>query len=103
MTLGDRFGRACRGAVAATVLSGLGLAGIHQPAQADGISPGAAVGIGLGAFALGTMTGTAPYYGNPYGGYYGPAYYPPPPAYYAPYGYAPRSCWSPYYGRYVPC
>src|ERR1700682_3054072 len=22
---------------------------------------------------------------------------------YPPYGYAPSSCWSPYYGRYVPC
>jgi hypothetical protein len=102
MTLRDRFGQACRGAVAATVLSVLGLAATPEPAQAGGgVSPGAAVGIGLGAFALGTMTGAAPYYANPYGGYYGPAYYyPPAPAYYP---YAPRSCWSPYYGRYIPC
>lgn len=105
MTFRHRCGRASRGAVAATVLSVLGLAGIPQPVQAGGgVSTGAAVGIGLGAFALGAAAGAGPSYGSPY--YYGPAYYPPAPAYYPPppaYGYAPRSCWSPYYGRYVPC
>ncbi len=70
------------------------------PRTADaggGVSPGAAVGIGLGAFALGTLA-ARPYYG-PYG-YYPGAYYPPPPAYYP---YAPRSCWDPYYQRYYAC
>lgn len=73
-------------------------------ASAGGVSTGAAVGIGLGALALGTMAAAsapAPYYPPP-------AYYPPPPpayypapAYYGPYG--PRSCWDPYYQRYVVC
>ena len=76
----------------------------------DGISTGAAVGLGLGAFALGSAL-TAGAYGYP--GYYAPppaypAYYPPPaypayyptPAYYPP---APRSCWDSYSQRYYPC
>jgi hypothetical protein len=74
------------------------------PAQAR-IDTGAAVGIGLGSFALGTALGAAsrpyyPSYGYPYG-YYAPppAYYPPP----APAYYAPRSCWDPYGGRYYAC
>jgi len=72
------------------------------PAQADwhhhgGISTGAAVGIGLGSFALGTALGSAaayPYYGGYGYGYpsYGYSY----PAY--SYGYAPYS--RPYYGGY---
>jgi hypothetical protein len=77
------------------------------PAQAR-VDTGAAVGIGVGSFALGTAVGAAanPYggyyggYGYPYGGYYpaAPAYYPPP----APY-YGPRNCWDPYYRRYYAC
>ena len=69
---------------------------------ADGLDTGAAVGLGLGAFALGSAVGSAaaaPYSGYPYGGYYAP----PAPAYYpAPY-YAPRNCWDPYYRRYYAC
>ena len=89
--------------IAAAVLGAFGLASMPQPAAAGGISPGAAVGIGLGAFALGTAVGAAPYYYGPYA-YYPPpppAYYPayPAPAYYAP----PRSCWNPYYRQYYAC
>jgi hypothetical protein len=85
------------------------------PAQAQwhhhgGISTGAAVGIGLGSFALGTALGSAaayPYYGgygygNPYAGYgYSyPAYSSYSPAY-SSYGYAPYS--RGYYGSsYAP-
>lgn len=94
------LGRKLRsGAVVAAVLGSVGMMGA-APADAGGVSPGAAVGIGLGAFALGTMTGAAPYYGSPYyaPGYYAPpAYYPPPPA------YVPRSCWNPYYQQYYAC
>jgi len=84
-------------AVSAAFVAAIGFAAAPQPAHALGT--GAAVGIGLGALAVGTAIGAsqAPYYGYP--GYYGPGYYPPQP-YPA---YAPRSCWSPYYGRYVPC
>jgi hypothetical protein len=75
------------------------------PANAGGgVSPGAAVGIGLGSFVLGTTLGSAanPYYAP---GYYPYGYaYPPAPGYYpaAPY-YPPRSCWDPYYRRYYAC
>ena len=79
-----------------------------NPAQAGGgVSPGAAVGIGLGAFALGAAAASAPYYGG-YAPYYAAApyapygYYPPAPTYY-PQAYAPRSCWNPYYGTYYAC
>src|SRR5262249_11772299 len=50
-----------------------------------GISPGAAVGLGLGAFALGSVL-SRPYY-NPY--YYPYGYYGYPPAYYPPAAYYP--------------
>lgn len=74
---------------------------VLKPAQA--IDTGAAVGIGLGSFALGSMLGSTanPYY-NPY--YYPYGYYYPAPVYYppAPY-YPPRSCWDPYYRRYYAC
>ena len=68
----------------------------------NGISPGAAVGIGLGSFALGTALGSGAFaqpYGYPYG-YSAPApvYYAPPPAY--PY---PRTCWYPQFGGYYAC
>ena len=89
-----------RGVVIASALLSAG-ALVITPKIADaggGISPGAAAGIGLGAFALGTLA-ARPYYG-PYGYYPGAYYYPPPPAYYS---YAPRSCWDPYYQRYYAC
>jgi hypothetical protein len=81
-----------------------GLVGMTAaPQKAHAVSPGAAVGIGLGAFALGSAlaAGPAPYY--PGYGYYGyPGYYAPPaPAYYSP--YAPRQCWNPYYNQYYAC
>jgi hypothetical protein len=57
------------------------------PRPAHALGPGAAAGIGLGAFALGTAADAAanPHYGPC--GYYAPppAYYYPPPRYY--YGY----------------
>jgi hypothetical protein len=88
-------------AFSTALVAALGFAAAPQPAHALGT--GAAVGIGLGAFALGSAIGASayPYYGYPgYSGYYGyPAGYG-----YSPYPYyAPRSCWSRYYGRYVPC
>ena len=105
MTLTTLLGRTGRTlAFATAVVGGITMTATPQPAHA--LSTGAAVGIGLGALAVGTALGAASnpyYYGYP--GYYGyaPAYYPPAPAYY---GYAPgpaHSCWSPYYGRYYPC
>ena len=64
-----------------------------------GISTGAAVGLGLGSFALGTAIGSGAFarpYGYPYG-YYPPAYYAPPPVY--PY----RTCWYPQFNGYYAC
>ena len=103
MNFSNLFGRTGRGlAVGAAILAGVGLTSLSQPARA--LSPAAGVGIGLGAFAAGTVLGSAanPYY-NPYYYPYG-YYYPPAPAYYpaAPY-YQPRSCWDPYYRRYYTC
>lgn len=105
MTLGNLFGRTGRSlAAGAAILAGVGLTAAPQPAHA--LSPAAGVGIGLGAFAAGTALGAAsnPYYNpyyRPYGYYYAPA---PSYAYYPPaVGYAPRSCWDPYYGRYYAC
>ena len=103
MTLGKRFVRTGRGlAIGATVLAAVGLTTMPRPAHA--LSNGAAVGLGVGAFALGSAVGSSanPYY-NPY---YNPyAYnYPAAPAYYPPAPYhSPRSCWDPYYRRYYPC
>ena len=105
------FGKTGRAlAVTAAILAGIGLTTVPRPATAGGgwsgggISPGAAVGLGLGAFALGSVL-SQPYY-NPYYspyGYYGT--YPSAPAYYPPTGYYPpaRSCWSPYYHYYYAC
>jgi hypothetical protein len=99
--LTGRTGRAL--ALTTAIIGGIAMTAAPQPAHALGT--GAAVGIGLGALAVGSAIGAAtnPYYGYP--GYYGygPGYYPPAPAYY---GYGPgsaHSCWSPYYGRYYPC
>jgi hypothetical protein len=87
-------------AVAAVIVTAAAVALPTRPAQA--LDAGAAVGIGLGSFALGTALGAAgnPYY-NPYYpyGYYPPAYYPTAPYYYPGY----RSCWDPYYRRYYAC
>ena len=73
MTAGGLFGKTGRGlAVAAAILAAIGLTTVPRPADAGGIGPGAAVGIGLGAFALGSVLAN-PYYNNPY---------------YYPYGYS---------------
>ena len=110
MTIGKFVWKTGRGlAVATAVVGAIGLTTVPRPADAGGgwsgggISPGAAVGLGLGAFALGSVL-SHPYY-NPYPyGYYGyqsaPAY-----SYYPPAGYYPpaRSCWSPYYHYYYAC
>jgi hypothetical protein len=111
MTFGRFFGKTGRGlAVAAAIFAAIGSTTVPRPANAGGgwhgggggISPGAAVGIGLGAFALGSVL-ASPYYYNPY--YYPYTYYPPAPAYYPPAAYYPtaRSCWSGYYHYYYPC
>jgi hypothetical protein len=96
-----RAGHWLVGATAAVALI-VGVTVAPRPAHA--VSPGAAVGIGLGAFALGSVLASPYYYGYPgygyYPGYYYPPAYYPPAAYYSPY---PRSCWNPYYGRYYPC
>ena len=99
------FGKTVRGlAVAAAILAVIGLATVPRPADAGGggISPGAAVGLGLGAFALGSVL-SQPYY-NPYYYPYG-YYYPSAPAYYPPAPYYPpaRSCWNAYYRSYYAC
>ena len=110
MTVRRFSGKTGRGlAAAAAILAAIGSATVPRPADAGGgwhgggISPGAAVGLGLGAFALGSAL-TNPYYYNPY--YYSYGYYPPAPAYYyPPAAYYPpaRSCWSPAYGYYYAC
>ena len=105
MTLGNLLGRMARGlALGAPIVAAVGLTTVSRPAQAGGIGPGAAVGIGLGAFALGSALGAAanPYYYNPY--YYPGYYYPPAPSYYPSTSYYPsRSCWDGYYRHYYAC
>jgi hypothetical protein len=107
MTLGNLFGRMGRGlAFAAAILAAVGLTTTSRPAQAGGIGPGAAVGIGLGAFALGSALGAAanPYYNPYYSPYSYSYYYPPAPTYYPSTPYYPqRSCWDGYYRRYYAC
>ena len=104
MALGNLFARRGRSlAIGAGILAAVGLTTVPQPAHA--LSTGAAVGVGLGALALGTALGASanpyynPYYYYPYGYYntWSPAYYPA-----APY-YSPRSCWDSYYRRYYAC
>ena len=93
MTVGRLFVKTGRGlAIATAILVAVGLTTAPRPADAGGwegggISPGAAVGLGLGAFALGSVL-SRPYY-NPY--YYPYAYYgyPPASAYYPPAAYYP--------------
>jgi hypothetical protein len=109
MTFSNIFGRPGRTSVVSGAILGLlGIAATPRPAHA--VDPGAAVGIGLGAFAAGTALGAAanpnynPYY-RPYGYYAPPApAYVPAPGYYPPSAYyQPRSCWDPYYRRYYAC
>src|SRR5215813_6256128 len=94
MTLGSFFRNTGRTqVVAAAILAAIGLTTAPRSADAGGVSPGAAVGIGLGAFALGSVLAN-PYY-QPY--YYPYSYYyPPTSAYYpqAPYYPPARSCWN---------
>jgi hypothetical protein len=103
MTVGNLARRVGQNVAAAAIVALVGMMATPQPAHA--ISDGAAVGLGVGAFALGSALAARPYYGGY--GYYGyPGYYyAPPPAYYAPppVYYRPRSCWDPYYGRYYAC
>jgi hypothetical protein len=123
---GYLFRRTGRGlAIGAAILATAGLTTSSRPAHA--LSPGAGVGIGLGAFAAGTMLGAAanPYhnlYYYPYGSYspapapaytYSPpayTYSPPAPAYtnapaYDPPGsyYQSRNCGYPYSRRSYVC
>ena len=120
MTVGRLFVKTGRGlAIATAILVAVGLTTAPRPADAGGwegggISPGAAVGLGLGAFALGSVL-SRPYY-NPYyypytyygyppaSAYYPPAayypYYPPPtPAYSPGPGYTPQPTYTPPAGR----
>src|SRR5215470_5988205 len=91
MTVGRFFGKTGRGLAVVAILAAIGLTTVPRPADASGswggggISPGAAVGLGLGAFALGSVL-SRPYY-NPY--YYPYGYYGYPPAYYPPAAYYP--------------
>src|SRR5581483_448888 len=100
MAFSETLKRIGRGGALAAVF--VAAAAVTAPQPAHALSPGAAVGIGLGSFALGTAIGSgaaaAPYYNPYYAPYYAapPAYYPPPAAYYPP----SRSCWDPYYRRY---
>ena len=110
VSVGDIFGKIGRGLAVVAAILAAELTTVPRPAEAGGgwggggISPGAAAGIGLGAFALGSVLAN-PYYYNPYYPYGSYGYYPPAPAYYPPASYYPptRSCWSPYYGYYYAC
>jgi hypothetical protein len=103
MTLANYAGRIGRAlAFTTAIVAGIGLTAAPQPAHALGT--GAAVGIGVGALAVGTVLGAS--VANPY--YYPNAYPYPPQYYYGPAqptypNYPTGSCWSPYYNRYVPC
>src|SRR4051794_19936013 len=91
-----------RSLVTAAAIAGALAIAAPTPAEAW-VSNGAAVGIGLGSFALGTMVGSAA--ANPYG-YYPYGYYAPAPAYYAtptPVYSQPRTCWYPQYRGYYAC
>ena len=66
MSLGDLFGRTGRGlAMGGAILATVGITAAPRPAHA--IDTGAAVGIGLGALALGAVgAAAANQYHNPY-------------------------------------
>ncbi len=106
MTVGRHIALSGRSlAIGGAILAAVSLTAAPRPAHA--IDNGAAVGLGLGSFALGTAVGSAANpYNNPYNYAYGyppaPAY-APPPGYYPPATYQPRSCWDPYYRRYYAC
>jgi hypothetical protein len=100
MAIKETLKRTGRGLAVAAALVGGVMVNVPQPAHAR-IGTGAAVGLGLGAFALGAMAARGAY-GYPGYGYYAPPpayYYPPAPAYYP----VARSCWDPYYQRYYAC
>ncbi len=82
------IGKVGRGLALATALvAGVAFSAAPRPAHA--FPTDAAIGLGLGAFALGSAVGAAPYYGY-YGYPYGPAPYVYPAAPYPyPYGYYP--------------
>jgi len=87
-----------RGLAFAAALVGTAALTAPTPAQAR-VSDAAAVGIGLGAFALGGALGAGAAYGSPYygGGYGYPAYgYSYAPAY----TYYPQTYVAPAYGYY---
>jgi hypothetical protein len=90
-----------RSLATAAALAGTLLIAAPTPAEAR-IGTGAAIGIGLGSFALGTAIGSGAF-AHPYG-YYPYGYYTPAPAYYAPPVRShPRTCWYPQYGGYYAC
>lgn len=101
MAIGSVVRRTGRLALAAAIVAGVTVT-VDKPAMA--VDPGTAVGIGLGAAALGAAVGSAATPYNPY--YYPPGYaYPAPaPGYYpaAPF-YPPRRCWEPYGHYYYSC
>jgi len=77
-------------AVASALATAVAFTAVPNSAQA-GVSTGAAVGIGLGSLALGSMLGAAA--SNPYYGYNYPAY---------GYGYPAYGYSYPAYGYYAP-
>lgn len=105
MTIGNLIGKAGRGLAVSAAIAGVLAVSAPQPAHA--LDTGAAIGLGVGALALGTALGAASnpyyngYYANPYGYYAAPpaySYYAPAPTYYAPAPtyYAP-TYYNPYY------
>jgi len=106
MTLSNTLGLPGRAlAIGGALLGLVGMTAAPRPAHA--VDPGAAAGIGLGAFAAGTMLDAAPNpnynpYNRPYGYYAPPApAYTTAPGYYPPAAYyQPRNCWDAYSQRY---
>jgi len=86
-----------RNLTAAAAIASVVAIAAPTPAEAW-VSNGAAVGIGLGSFALGAMAGSAAAQSN--------TYYAPAPVYYAPQApvyYQPRACWYPQFNGYYAC
>jgi len=102
MAIVNIVGQMGRLVVAAAVIAGVTLTA-GKPAMA--VDAGTAVGIGLGAAALGAAVGSADNpYNIPY--YYSPGYAYPAPGYYypaAPYYPPSRRCWDPYRRYYYAC